>query len=193
MSKTECAEKKLNMPGLKEDVQDWCLSHKRPVARREYDALKLFIGVNLAYGQILQNLEPRLKEAIPHGWRDAKLLRTVGKRLFDELLLTIPQDKLMILHTEIKHLSIYVRVDGPANWDADEGDHAVIPRSALKTLVEYAAGVSCSMCDKKGKDARKCKLRRILKDALAYDTPETVGADESCPYTSYSIDDVEWE
>ena len=52
------------------------------------------------------------------------------------------------------------------------------------TLVDYATEMHCDLCDREGKKIGKCKLHRVLSEALPF-TAE--GKDGSCPFTTYGV------
>ena len=90
----------------------------------------------------------------------------------------------------MEHYFLYIRVEGAAKYHNDDMDYAVIPRNTLKELSAYA-GAMCDLCDKKGKDARKCKLRKLFHECLQWNAPATVGDTEECIYQTYGFETKE--
>lgn len=106
------------------------------------------------------------------------------RTLFDKLLLTIPREKLLLLKAELPRYQLYIRMDGAAKYDLDSDDFIVLPRKTAMTLVDYATEMHCDLCDREGKKIGKCKLHRVLSEALPF-TAE--GKDGSCPFTTYGV------
>lgn len=182
-------KRRVHMPNLKPEAEAFCVSHKRPLSRREYEAMKYSIACVNATLYMLEALKPRIRECMPKGfWRDANLVASIQKKLMDGILLTIPAEKLKIMQSEIQRYELYVRTAGAAGYDNDEGDNVVIPRQTLKDLANFAGETNCSMCMKTGKAARKCKLRKILADTFPYNPPQVVGESEECIFTGYSFE-----
>lgn len=170
---------------LSDELQVQLLESARPLSRREYMALRINIGCLNAMEYMLTDLEPRLRTCIPDGWRDARMIESRMRTLFDKILLTIPRDKLMLLKAELPRYELYVRVAGAAKYDIDEGDYIVLPRKAAMALADYATDTNCTLCNRTGKQTRKCKLARVLREALPYAAED--GDGETCPFTLYGV------
>ena len=165
---------KKDRKSLPDELQVRLLESARPLNRREYQAFRLNIGCLSAAEHMLDALENRLKECIPDGWREARMLESRMRTLFDKLLLTIPREKLLLLKAELPRYQLYIRSD----------DVIVLPRKTAMTLVDYATEMHCDLCDREGKKIGKCKLHRVLSEALPF-TAE--GKDGSCPFTTYGV------
>ncbi|MCR4622085.1 MAG: hypothetical protein K5663_08395 [Clostridiales bacterium] len=180
-------------PKISPELQEHLIAHNKPLSRREYEAFRLIMATCIATSYLVGDLKDRLKESVPNGWRDARMVETVIKSLMDKLLLTIPRQKLEIIRREMEHYFLYIRVEGAAKYHNDDSDYAVIPRNTLKELSAYA-GRYCDLCDKKGKDARKCKLRKLFHECLQWNAPATVGETEECIYQTYGFENTEgWD
>lgn len=171
---------------LPEELQKTLLENARPLSKREYDALRVNIGCLNAARHMCEGLEARLKECVPDGWREARMLESRWQKLFDKILLTIPREKLILLKSELPRYELYIRLNGAARYDADENDNVVLPRKTVMALANYATEISCPVCDRKGKGITKCRLRKTLCDVLPFYV-ETDG--QSCPFSEYGIRD----
>ena len=177
-------------PKISPELQEHLIAHNKPLTRREYEAFRLIMATCIATSYLVHDLKDRLQEAVPNGWRDARMVDTVIKALMDQLLLTIPRQKLEIIRREMEHYFLYIRVEGAAAYHNDDMDYAVIPRNTLKELSAYA-GRMCDLCDKKGKAARKCKLRKLFHECLQWNAPQTVGEGEDGIYQTYGFETKE--
>ena len=175
---------KKDRKSLPDELQVRLLESARPLNRREYQAFRLNIGCLSAAEHMLDALENRLKECITDGWREARMLESRMRTLFDKLLRTIPREKLLLLKAELPRYQLYIRMDGAAKYDLDSDDFIVLPRKTAMTLVDYATEMHCDLCDREGKKIGKCKLHRVLSEALPF-TAE--GKDGSCPFTTYGV------
>ena len=177
-------------PKITPELQEHLKAHTKPLTRREYEAFRLIMASCIATSYLVNDLKDRLKEAVPNGWRDARMVDSVLKTLMDKLLLTIPREKLLMIRKEMEHYFLYIRVEGAAKYNNDDQDFAMIPRNTLKELSAYA-GAMCDLCEKKGKEARKCKLRKLFHECLQWNAPQTVGDTEECIYQTYGFETKE--
>ena len=145
------------------------------------------------FSRFNDGMEARLKECVPNGWRDARMLHTRTKKLFDKLLLTIPVEKLKVIKSEMPYLDLYIRVGGAAAYNPDDDDNVMIPRNALKALSEYATQQECVLCIKRDRAVKNCRLRKILNDTFPHSVP-TFGTNGECIYSTYDPDGHDgWE
>lgn len=185
--------KPAHMPGIDEKTEAYLIAHKRPLSRREYEALKGLMASAACLARLNAGMETRLKECVPWGWRDARMLHAKTKKLFDKLLLTIPIEKLKMIKSEMPHLDLYIRVGGAAVYDPDDDDNVMIPRNTLKALSEYATQQECLLCAKRDKAVKNCRLRKILNDTFPHSVP-TFGPAGECIYSTYEPDGHDgWE
>lgn len=171
---------------LSDELQVQLMECARPLSRREYMALRINIGCLNAMEYMLSDLEQRLRECIPTGWREARMIASRMRTLFDKVLLTIPREKLLLLQAELPRYELYVRMTGAAKYDIDADDFVVLPRRTAMALVDYAVDTNCTLCSRTGKRMQKCKLARALREALPYAVKESDGVD--CPFQMYGID-----
>ena len=167
---------------------DKCTAEKRDLSRAEYEAFKQVMAAASCLYRAEAALTERIK-TIPNGKKLLACGRGLIFKLYHELLLTFPTKRLAALQSEQKHLSLYIRTDGAAPYNVDEDDNMFIPKKTLNALADFACRMECDFCDKCGKEARKCKLRKTLADTFMYEVPETVGSDGHCIFAGYTFED----
>lgn len=176
-----------NKPGeLPRELTDKLMEKCRPLSRREYEAIRVNIGCLNACRVMLGSLEKRIRECIPYGWRDARMLESRWRTLFDKLLYTIPNDKLRIMKQELPYYELYIRMKGAAKYDNDDSDWVALPRKVVMQLAEYAAEMNCPLCQKTGKQIKSCKLRKTLAASLPFNV-ETINGGGGCPFSDYDV------
>lgn len=171
---------------LTREETDRLMEKIRPLSRREYEAIRVNIGCLNACRLMLEGLETRIRECIPYGWRDARMLESRWRTLFDKLLYTIPQDKLKIMKEELPYYELYIRMKGAAKYNNDESDWVALPRTVVMQLANYAADMNCPLCQKKDKQIKSCKLRKTLAASLPFNV-ETVNKGGGCPFSDYDL------
>lgn len=180
-----------NKPGeLPQELTDRLMAKMRPLSRREYEAIRVNIGCLNACRLMLEGLESRLRECVPCGWRDARMLEVRWRKLFDELLYTIPQDKLRIMKHELPYYELYIRMKGAAKYNNDESDWVALPRTVVMELANYAAEMNCPLCQKTDKQIKSCKLRKTLSASLPFNV-ETVPTGGGCPFSDFDLNRAE--
>lgn len=103
----------------------------------------------------------RLK-MIPNGYRDAKMLHVRLRKLVDELMCTIPEEKLIYIGRTAKNMSYRVFYHGTVSTADD--DNSVIPNRDFQNLC-IAAHDKCLFCDN---DCSKCETGRTFDHLLRH-------------------------
>lgn len=111
------------------------------------------------FSQIKQMLEKRLR-TIPGGWRDFSLVVSVMSKLIDKLLQTIPQDKLISMSRNMKHMSYRVYLVRPVTPPEDE---IVVDADDLAALAKYSHQYACLACNG---NCDKCSLGKALDHTM---------------------------
>ena len=104
-------------------------------------------------------MEARLR-SIPGGWRDISMIRSVLSRLIEQLMKTIPSDKLLSLSRNVKHMSYRVYLAHPVTKPREE---VIVGGNDLHTLVEKAHAWNCTLCEQ---DCNKCELGQALDHVM---------------------------
>lgn len=184
-------EKRIIPDWTTEAQVDAVVAKQSDINGREYAAIKQFWAAMDLLSMLEQSLGKRLSN-IPGGIRDLRMMKTVSERLFQKMLWTIPQKRLMMMKTEMAHFELSIYMTGATRHDANEHDHLIIRTKALYELMRSACNYECLACMKCGKEARRCSLYKALTDALPYDAD--FKTDEMCPFADGRVEGMfTWE
>lgn len=151
---------------------------KYKLTGREYTALLRLFAAQTALMEVEEVLKDRLK-TFPNGWRDFRMLSTRMATELDGLLDTVPIKKLIAIQRELKSVKIKLQI-GP---DAAGSDDQVIyvNEEAFLKLLDQIVAMNCMLCDKKGKDVKRCPWLQLIEDCLPYSPdPSMDPEDGSC-------------
>ena len=155
---------------------------RQPLTGREYYALRALMGIISTFETEDESLKNRLK-AVKGGWRDLKLIEALSQKLLDSVLATIPQKKLEQIRLEIAHTRVEINVVRDVSGKY-KPNFTYVPNDALEWLEEQVIDLSCMLCDKQGKETKRCPIRRNIEALYMYDFPERKG----CPIAQLSIE-----
>lgn len=142
-----------------------------PLKGSEWDALRRLI---VAFDTLMQTEDPLKKrlKGIKNGWRDYRMVQTVMGRLMEEICDTIPTEKLVAIRDELQNSRITLEVMSPG-WSGKKPHGAIyLDDKAYERLVSRAMQLECFMCDKCGKEVKKCKLHKDIVGTLHYEPDE---------------------
>lgn len=111
-----------------------------------------------------EKIEERRFRAIPNGWRNLRLCRTLLDRLADDLVMTVPPEKLPGMMRMVKHMK-YKVVCGPEASQMNT-DECVIREVDLNALCK-AAHEKCEMCI--DGNCSTCALGKTFDAVMMYD------------------------
>ena len=140
-----------------------------PLSHREYRALQQLFGILYLWNEQGSELKKRLA-LIPGGWRDARMIATVSDNLLRKLMKTIPFKKLGAIKKELESMTCEVKVRNTVA-NTEPTPYTYVDQHALER-VTLAAMEGCYLCDKCGKDARKCQLRQDIEALYMWDFPK---------------------
>lgn len=120
---------------------------------------------------------------IPNGKRDYHCIQTLMGKLFENLCRTVDNKHLKQLSEEMRRTKLLVRTKGAAVADTDI-DFVVVERETYLKLVKMLTDQYCMMCDKTGKESKRCKLRKLLDSTLPFAMPQG----ETCAYNDFNPD-----
>lgn len=147
-----------------------------PVTAREMEALRQIYGTSNRWREYHKYLEKRLR-MIPNGWRDMKCIIAMCDRLIDKIMPTVPNDKLRIMQTELRHTEVYTRVVGPGI--KPEEKYKYLPEKALVKLIACGMETRCFYCMKSQKEARHdCRMYKAIMACY----PNEFNESEECPF-----------
>lgn len=158
-----------------------------PLSGREYYALRELFGIVSTFNNCADSLNKRVR-SIPGGaYRDYRMIQTVSEKLLTEILKTIPYNKLLQISKELRctHVTVEVRPEIGRRLKHDgENMLTYVPQRALERITEHAIDIECRFCEKSGKDAKHCQLRRDIEATYHYDYPDD---GKECPFAGLAI------
>lgn len=99
--------------------------------------------------------------AVPGGWRDLRMIRVKLERLMDDLMWTVPIDKLVGLHRDMPRFR-YDVVLAPLASRETKPTEMIVDRRDVKALIREAHGARCRLCLEDGRRCGRCDLGRVL-------------------------------
>lgn len=159
------------------EIPRWHMTYEEYLAYQELCAL---VGT---IGNLCLKLKKRL-QAIPGGWRDARLLDVKSANLIAQLCDTIPAEKLLAIRREIDHTQVYIRTR-PDYTAKSNDDVTYVNEEALDRLVQHVMNFHCHMCDKNRADAKRCQVRKDIEAMYHFGLP--VSKTDGCPLMGMSL------
>lgn len=103
-------------------------------------------------------------KAVPGGWRDANMLRSVLSKLIDNTLLTFPHEKLVSMQRMLPHMKYKVQCGVTASKLGS--DECIVTENDLDTL-SYYAHETCKLCVEQ--NCNRCPLGKTFDRTLTLD------------------------
>lgn len=142
-----------------------------PMNRDEYLAMRRLAGSFSTFMEYYRKLEKRAKLGPKGLWRDMRMLSVVWQRILHGLCLTMPEDKLKTLHSELNHIRIEVYVTNPVSGGKRHDGNLYVPEDAMCRLIDKAMSMECFGCTKCGADVKNCPLRKDINALYPYEIP----------------------
>lgn len=121
-------------------------------------------------------LEKRLR-SIPNGWRQYRLIQSAVNKLLGQLYDTIPNSTMSRIVAMQNALEMRL-----TPRSASKKEYFVLPYDDFCQLLTYVDDGACRVCLGEKETARRCPLRRILRDQVP--PVEGTGSKLSaCPYS----------
>lgn len=151
---------------------------KYPMTGKEYTALLRIFATETALVETEPVLRDRLR-TIPNGWRDFKMIiRRLGD-LSSDILDTVPLKKLFQIQREVKAVRVKLSIGPDASCKDDQVIY--INEKAFIALLDQVVQYNCLLCDKHGREVKKCPWLKLIEDAMPYSPdPSLDPADGSC-------------
>lgn len=130
-----------------------------PVIRANKEEIGIVFGM-LAACQEFDNAEKMMYKrvkAIPNGWRDLRMVKTVVNRLVDDLLVTFPYEKLVSMQKMLPHMKYKTYFGAQAS--KVDSDDCIISTDRLNVLAQ-AAHDRCKICF--DGDCARCALGKVF-------------------------------
>ena len=164
------------------------MTERKPLSGREYAALQSLFAAVSHLQVLLPVLEKRAK-MIPNCWRDMRLVCTLVDKITNEIVTTVPYEKLRHVSADIRHVKLYVKVEPPGLKSMDTEGFSYTPTKTLNNLLGYVCEHECMMCDKTPTEARKYPVRHMIDSALPHEVNTRDG--EHCRYSDMAIGLIE--
>ena len=149
-----------------------------PLSGREYEALQMIMAALSCLAKV-DELIPRIKEAVPYGYRDYKMIMKRLESLEEAIMMTIPIKKLIMIREELKFIRLKTFYGGILG--KQDGGMAFVSADALLDLLDRMVGMECLLCEKKGKAVKHCPVRKIMTELMPYDVdPRADKPDGTC-------------
>lgn len=111
-----------------------------------------------------KTMERRVR-AIPNGWRNLRLCRTLLDQLVVDMVGTLQPEKIAAMKRMLPRVKFKV-ICGP-NATRVEEDEVVLTTKDLDVLVHYAHEANCKMC--LDGNCKQCKLGKTFDGMMTYD------------------------
>lgn len=137
-----------------------------PVIRANKEEIGIVFGMLAAcqeFDKAEKMMYKRVK-AIPNGWRDLRMVKSVVNRLVDDLLLTFPPEKLLSMQRMLPHMR-YKTIFGAQASQLGK-DECVISTDKLHILAK-AAHDRCQICF--DGDCNRCELGKVFDGIFCKD------------------------
>lgn len=145
-----------------------------PLSIREYTALRTLFGAVNALDS--ETLKERCK-LFSGGWRDLRCAYSLCKKVMENLLCTIPTQKLLSMRRELTHTICEVKIKPPTS---SVEDTVMVSRRALIDLINRAIYMDCMLCEKTAKECKRCQLYKDINACFPYELLDP--QDELCPF-----------
>lgn len=157
-----------------------------PLSRSEYRALRQLFGVVDAWDEEGSLLKKRL-DLIPGGWRDAKMLMSVSGKLLRKILETVPREKLLMIKKELNSTTCEVSVRNTVA-PVEKEAFTYVEEKAMERVTAKAMESECLFCEKRGREAKRCQLRKDIERLYMWDFPK-IQNDAPCHFAQGRVED----
>lgn len=142
---------------------------KIPIMRMNTQDINALLSISAAYSTIEavgNQMEKRIR-SIPNGWRDLKCVLSLTGKMVENLVMTIPPEKLPNLRRMLPKVRFKL-VLGPQATNTEK-DETLIGHDDLDVLVA-AARERCKMCvDWSVGKCTRCEVGRVLDHVVSFD------------------------
>lgn len=112
-----------------------------------------------------------------HAKEDLRLMKEAAGRVMDFVMEGIDQDhvRAVLRYADACQLMVI-----PSTNPQTQREYYIVPDTAMNVFLKQATG-DCFLCDKEGKECRKCEIRKALLDSMV------LGINDrgDCPYKDY--------
>lgn len=155
---------------------------RKALSGREYYALRELFGIINSFDQCADALQARCKQ-IPGGWRDLRMICAKARTLTENLMNTIPLQKLTNMQFDLANTRCEVKVVKDYTGKAKEAGFSYVPDKAIERMTERIINWECTCCDKLFSEGKRCP---IYKDIEAIYPWAMDGHARKCPFAGLS-------
>lgn len=149
------------------------------MAGKEYQALLRMFAAKSSLLEIDPVLWDRMG-LVKNARRDFRLAIALLEKVSEAILSTIPTNKLLSMRRELGAVRVRIQIGPDA---APQGADQVIyvREDAFLRLLDQIVGMHCLLCDKTGRDVKRCEWLKVIEDCLPYSPdPSLDPADGTC-------------
>ena len=136
-----------------------------PTIRANKDHVNSALGLMACLQELkaAEQMEKRFR-AVPHGWRNLRMLEAVLSNLIDDILQTFPVEKLVSMQRMLPHMKYKLQCGATASKLND--DECIIAEKDLDILTSYAHE-QCKLCVEE--NCNRCPLGKVLDGIVCDD------------------------
>ena len=150
-----------------------------PLTGKEYAA---FLKICAAESSLLEQ-ETVLKERLKlkqNLYRDYRMITNRISNVTSMILSTVPIKKLLQIQRETRNVKYCLQI-GPDADTRKKNQVIYVDEQAFINLLDQVVGMNCLLCDKHGKDVKRCPWLKIIEDVMPYSPdPDLDPADGTC-------------
>lgn len=159
---------------------------RRKLTYSEYTSLLEMFAAKTVMMNAQNTLKARCK-GVKNAWRQLRMISRALDDLALSLLMTVPTNDLIVLKEKIKYTKLNIYSDYVKMGD-DKKTFVVLKQKTVVKLCDMATQNECYMCERKGKDVQKCKLKKLLDEVIQYEPPKMESG--ACNYAENNIDAI---
>jgi hypothetical protein len=150
-----------------------------PLTGKEYTAFLRICAAESALLECEDVLKERLKLR-PNLYRDYRMITKRISSLTSLILSTVPLKKLFQIQRETRNVKVFLQI-GPDADNRKKNQVIYVDEQAFINLLDQVVGMNCLLCDKHGKEVKRCPWLKIIEDVMPYSPdPALDPADGTC-------------
>lgn len=104
-------------------------------------------------------------KTLPGGYRDLRMIRSKLEGMVNDLMHTIPREKVIGVNSAVRRMRFSV-AQGPVASRDRHADEQIVKAAWIRALVEAAHGWKCIVCQS---DCNRCELGKAMDNLIAED------------------------
>ena len=156
------------------------------VSGKEYMELRRLIALADAVLEKTSRLDQRAKIAAKGTYRDLCLLRKLATKVSGSLCDTIPTKRLKLIKKELAHTVCRIEVQPTNGLPATKHEeYTTVPLESMLWLIDRTLKWECTLCEKEGKEQKKCPFRQRLDACFPYELQDVRKGE--CPFMTMQL------